>query len=83
MRFTKNPVRLGSGRYFHGVCEGKDISLVYATSDGTIKLKNITKSDNGYQTSKTITKLAGNEAVLVGEKIVAIDGKVVVIVTDK
>ena len=79
MRFTKNPVRLGSGRYFHGVCEGNDISLVYAT----IKLKNITKSDNGYQTSKTITKLAGNEAVLVGEKIVAIDGKVVVIVTDK
>ena len=43
MRFTKNPVRLGSGRYFHGVCEGNDISLVYATSDGTIKLKNITK----------------------------------------
>lgn len=82
MRFTKNPVRLGAGSHFHGVCEDNNISLVYATSDGTIKLKNITKSDNGYQTSKTFTKLAGNEAVLVGDKLVAIDGKLVVIVTD-
>lgn len=77
MTFTKRPLRLGSGEKYHGKRNGNTLNLVFVLADGTMKLKNIQKTDSGYSSNETTIPLIANEGVILGDEIISIMGRTI------
>lgn len=74
MNFSKKPLKIGAGMHFSGVESGSELKLIFTMSDNTIKIKNIKKNDRGYVSTDGGTVAVGDEGVILGDKIFAVDG---------
>lgn len=72
MTFSKRPLRLGSGSRYHGRVKGDKLDLVFVLADNSLKLKTITQSAGGYQSTEKTLPVVANEGVIVGDQIISV-----------
>lgn len=74
MTFSRKPLRIGSGSNFSGVNTNEGLKLIFTMSDNSIKIKDITKNEKGYSSTISLAIAVGDEGVILGDKILVVDG---------